>query len=69
MLIVEISVDVHSARVKVGEKTRDLCWNMIVVYEGARRSSSLKRLITSTGDVMGVHGNLLTDGNPRFFIN
>jgi len=42
VLIVEISVDVHSARVKVGEKTRDLCWNIIVVYEGARRSSSFK---------------------------
>jgi len=48
VLIVEISVDVHSARVKVGEKTRDLCWNIIVVYEGARRSSSFKRVVAST---------------------
>ena len=48
MLIVEISVDVYRARVRVGENTRDRYLNIIVVYEGARTSSSLKRLITST---------------------
>jgi len=48
VLIVEISVDVYRARVRVGENTRDRYLNIIVVYEGARTSSSLKRLITST---------------------
>jgi len=64
VLIVEISVDVHSARVKVGEMTRDLCWNIIVVSRRREKFIVVQKFKTSSEiddrDVKGYMVTLLT---------
>jgi len=48
VLIVEISVDVHSARVKVGEMTRVLCWNIIFVSRRREKFIVVQKFKTSS---------------------
>jgi len=61
VLIVEISVGARSARVKVGERTRDLCWNIIVVSRRRENVTVVQKFETSSEvDDRDVKGYLVT---------